>query len=84
MLNLLSPASFCSFVIIGTMIVLNLVIGVIMNSMEETKMEREASEEKARAKSENRSHKDILLGELEDLNRKIHQIQLQIKNLPND
>ena len=34
---------FVSFVLIGTMIVLNLVIGVIMNSMDEIKKEREGA-----------------------------------------
>jgi voltage-gated sodium channel len=37
----LSPFFFVSFVLIGTMIVLNLFIGVIMNSMDEVREEEE-------------------------------------------
>lgn len=38
-----SPAFFVSFVLIGTMIVLNLFIGVIMNSMDEAQAEADAA-----------------------------------------
>ena len=41
---------FVSFVLIGTMIVLNLVIGVIMNSMEESNAEMEVKQEIERRK----------------------------------
>ncbi len=39
---LLSPLYFVSFVLLGTMIILNLFIGVIMNSMNEAQRDREA------------------------------------------
>ena len=56
--GILSPAEspvgaaifFVSFVLIGTMIVLNLVIGVIMNSMEESNAEIAIKQEIERRK----------------------------------
>lgn len=42
---------FVSFVLIGTMIVLNLFIGVIVNSMDEVRSQREFEERAARKKS---------------------------------
>ncbi len=40
----IGPVYFVSFVMVGTMIVLNLFIGVIINSMDEAQAEREAEE----------------------------------------
>jgi len=43
-----APIFFISFIIIGTMIVLNLFIGVIMNGMEEARAEKDAEDEERR------------------------------------
>ena len=43
-LPIVGAAYFVSFVLLGTMIMLNLFIGVIINSMDEAQAEREAGE----------------------------------------
>lgn len=63
---------FVSFVLIGTMIVLNLFIGVIMTGMDEAKEESEAEE---RAKNKNPKN-DIQL-----IEEKINEIQELVKNI---
>ena len=45
---ILSPLFFSSFVLIGTMVIMNLFIGVIMNGMEEARNELEGQKEKDR------------------------------------
>lgn len=61
---------FVSFVLIGTMIVLNLVIGVIMNSMDESNAEMNIKQELIRRKISP-----------EPLRDGIHDLQLQMKNI---
>jgi voltage-gated sodium channel len=46
-----APAYFVSFILFGTMIVLNLFIGVIMNSMQEAAFESQQATEKKRLAS---------------------------------
>ena len=62
---------FISFVLIGTMIVLNLFIGVIMNSMEEVANEQKM-EELVQAKSR---------GGAPSLNHDIDRLQIQLKEM---
>jgi voltage-gated sodium channel len=72
---------FVSFVAVGTMIVLNLVIGVIINSMEETKKER-IHELQKKAKEENGiTVKDHLLTEMEELSLRIFEIKKEIERM---
>ncbi|MEL6537748.1 MAG: ion transporter [Bacteroidota bacterium] len=68
---MLSIAYFVSFVLIGTMIMLNLFIGIIMNGMDEAKaeMEMEASEERKGQVS------------VADLETKLHEMQVLINRL---
>ncbi|MDG1324263.1 MAG: ion transporter [Opitutales bacterium] len=61
---------FVSFVLIGTMIVLNLVIGVIMNSMEESNAEMKIKQEIIRRKTSP-----------EPLRDGIHDLQLQMETI---
>lgn len=63
---------FVSFVLIGTMIVLNLFIGVIMTGMDEAKAEAEAEERVNNTDSEN----SLLL-----LEEKLSEIQELVKNI---
>lgn len=46
---ILGPVFFCSFVLFGAMVILNLFIGVIMSGMEETRKENEAQAHLAEA-----------------------------------
>ena len=61
---------FVSFVLIGTMIVLNLVIGVIMNSMEESNAEMAIKQELLKRKSNP-----------EPLRDGIHDLQVELKKM---
>lgn len=61
---------FVSFVLIGTMIVLNLVIGVIMNSMDESNAEMKIKQELIRRKTNP-----------EPLRDGIHDLQLQMEKI---
>lgn len=44
----LAPIFFVSFIVLGTMVILNLVIGVVMNSMQEAQVENERMDETER------------------------------------
>jgi voltage-gated sodium channel len=61
---------FVSFVLIGTMIVLNLVIGVIMNSMDESNADMKIKQELIRRKTRP-----------EPLRDGIYDLQLQMKKI---
>jgi voltage-gated sodium channel len=61
---------FVSFVLIGTMIVLNLVIGVIMNSMDESNADMKIKQELIRRKTSP-----------EPLRDGIYDLQLQMKKI---
>lgn len=77
---IISALFFCSFVAIGTMIVLNLVIGVILNSMDETKKDRLVEVNKQLSAEGKLSSKEHLLHELEELTLRIHQMKDEIRN----
>ena len=61
---------FVSFVLIGTMIVLNLVIGVIMNSMDESNAEMSIESEIARRKENPEPIRDGI----DDLHKRLEEI----------
>ena len=69
---------FVSFVLIGTMIFLNLFIGVIMNGMDEARAEMDASDQKEREAA----------GEakvsIEDVEKKMQEMQQLLSALKND
>lgn len=67
----LSVAYFVSFVLIGTMIMLNLFIGIIMNGMDEAKMEMEIEASQERSEE---------IG-LEDLQAKLQEMQVMVSRL---
>jgi voltage-gated sodium channel len=67
---------FASFIIIGAMIIMNLFIGVIMNSMEESQKEltRELNEIKYNDKNTDELYKHII-NRLDDLNNEIKSLK---------
>jgi len=66
---------FCSFVFIGTMVVLNLVIGVIMNSMDEMRQELQA-EKQARARNDSTTE-----DELQEITQRLDEIKKSLASL---
>ena len=66
---------FVSFVLIGTMIVLNLVIGVIMNSMDESNAEMSVKQEIERRKKQPEPVRDSL----HDLQSQMEELTSEIK-----
>ena len=73
---------FVSFVLIGTMIVLNLVIGVIMNSMDESNREMAIQQEMERRKENPEAVRDglhDLHNRMEDLSSEIQIIKKMIE-----
>ena len=81
-----SPAGaaffFVSFVLIGTLIVLNLVIGVIMSSMDESHAEMNVQKEITRRKEKPepiRDGIDDLHKQLEDLSQEMHVIKRMLE-----
>lgn len=80
-------AFFVSFVLFGTMIVLNLFIGVIMNSMEEAKLDAQIQFEDGLAENPTISAEDELqhlsnqLGTLQkELNTVLHRLRIQAQD----
>jgi voltage-gated sodium channel len=67
---------FASFILIGAMIIMNLFIGVIMNSMEESQIEltRELNEIKYQDKNSEELYKHII-SRLDELNREIKSLK---------
>jgi voltage-gated sodium channel len=70
-----SALFFVSFVLIGTMIVLNLVIGVIMNSMDESNAEMSVKQEIERRKKQPEPVRDSL----HDLQCRMEELSTEIK-----
>lgn len=74
---------FVSFVLIGTMIVLNLFIGVIMSSMDEAKKEAEANYLEAvaqgEAEQENKMDLQIILSKVDELKADIASLESKLK-----
>ncbi len=71
-----SPFLFVTFVLFGTMVILNLFIGVIMNGMDEARAESEALE-----REETDGGVPTLDSELADLSSQLASIQEKIGNL---
>lgn len=65
---------FASFILIGAMIIMNLFIGVIMNSMEES--QKELSEELNKAKNTNDLYAHIIT-RLDELNNEIRSLKMK-------
>jgi voltage-gated sodium channel len=63
---IVSAAYFVSFVLFGTMVILNLFIGVILNGMNEAQLETEALEASERAKAGEAQDLEQELGKLAD------------------
>lgn len=78
---IVSVVFFVSFVLIGTMVMLNLFIGVIMNGMQEAQDEAEAALERRHIKAEGQittsDELRRLEHDLEDLQTKLRQIRLR-------
>lgn len=68
---------FVSFVLIGTMIVLNLFIGVIMNSMDEVR----AEEEEKKSLQSRETNGTSLSDQISDLSKKLSEIQQELSNI---
>ena len=68
----LSVAFFVSFVLIGTMIILNLFIGVIMNGMDEAKLEMEAFNSEENPKEETK---------ISQLEEKLEEMQVLLSKM---
>lgn len=69
--NILTMIYFISFIIIGTMIVLNLFIGVILNGFEEVKDEVEKEMQRRRKKTKTETEILHISEQLEDLKRRL-------------
>jgi voltage-gated sodium channel len=72
-LPLVAPLYFVSFVLLGTMIVLNLFIGVIMNSMQQAADDLERAQERDRTRDPN-APAPTLEHELFELQRAMHEL----------
>jgi len=77
--NLLSPAVlfFVSFILLGTMIMLNLFIGIIMNSMSE--MHAELDEQKQA--TQEASDQGTIIGDFHALDRQMETLKSQLDAL---
>jgi voltage-gated sodium channel len=76
---LTAPLYFVTFILFGTMIVLNLFIGVIMNSMQEAALESERAEQNRRRKSGLPEH--TLHDELRELQHAAEQLAARALHL---
>ena len=76
---LLGAAFFVSFVMLGTMIMLNLFIGVIINSMSEAKAEKEAEERRRHLERDGEisvgDEIRLIEGEVEKLGRRLGELR---------
>jgi len=67
---------FASFILIGAMIIMNLFIGVIMNSMEESQAELTMELEKMKFKDKNAEELyQVIISKLDDLNNEIKRLK---------
>jgi voltage-gated sodium channel len=73
----IAAAYFVSFILLGTMIMLNLFIGIIMNSMSEMHAELDAHEQTKRSPSDSQD----VLTDVVALDRQLTSLQLQVKDL---
>ena len=75
---IIGAAYFVSFVMFGTMIMLNLFIGVILNSMDEARAEREEDEQEARRAAGTEISVD---DDFESLSKQIEELQGHLAKL---
>ncbi len=72
-----ATAYFVTFILLGTMIMLNLFIGIVMNSMSEMHVEMDGQRQSARAQSEAGS----VLGDLSALGRQLEALRTQVESV---
>jgi voltage-gated sodium channel len=78
----LAPFYFISFILIGTMVILNLFIGVIMNGMEEAQEEAEQQREKERVlRGDQRDTEQALRDDLVALEKQVVELQTAIRGV---
>lgn len=80
-----APFYFVSFVLLGTMIFLNLMVGVIINGMEEAQTEREADERARNRVGDEPSVEDDLHGvaaSVAALQKQLHDLQRRLAKHP--
>jgi len=78
---------FVSFVLIGTMIMLNLFVGVIINSMQEAQQEKERAEiAKLRATANTSAHDEaaLLEAKLDDIKQELHLLVARLEERNGD
>ncbi|MEM6821906.1 MAG: ion transporter [Verrucomicrobiota bacterium] len=73
-----SPVYFISFILLGTMVMLNLFIGVIMNGMQETQMEQQ---EQQLRQLQNSVSSESLTEELSELTDQMDQLRQRLEAL---
>ena len=79
---LLAPFYFISFILIGTMVILNLFIGVIMNSMAEAQSESEQHAERQRIREGAEPDLTLALNqELAGLETKLAELQKSVRTI---
>lgn len=76
---LIGPLYFVTFILFGTMIVLNLFIGVIMNSMAEAQSDADESVERARQKDPAGRADQAIEADLRALERQLGELQLRVR-----
>lgn len=74
-----SPIFFCVFVLLGTMIVLNLFVGVIMNGMDEAQKEQEAEREVDQHSGNVDAELTVLLRHASELHDQIEALRMRLK-----
>lgn len=74
-----SPVFFCVFVLLGTMIVLNLFVGVIMNGMDEAQKEQEAARELDHARGGVDAELTVLMRHVTELHTQIETLRAKLK-----
>lgn len=81
-LPILGAAYFVSFVLLGTMIMLNLFIGVIINSMDEAQAEREAEERRQHLERDGQisvgDEMALIDGEVQKLSRRLGELRRRV------
>lgn len=81
---LVAAAYFITFVVFATMIMLNLFIGVIINSMDEARAERD-NEDRLTKRGAGKKHGpeediDVINGQLDDLKESLSKLKIRIKS----
>lgn len=79
-----APFFFISFVLIGTMIVLNLFIGVIMNSMDEMRTEQKIEEVSKRREKDRMTISDdifLIYEQMKEIKNQLDMVQFRINKM---